>query len=1089
MVTVLRSPKSRLFRKYTGIFVVLVTGALLMSGAVELFFGFQDRRDALSEFERERAASAALAIERFIGEIVQQVEGAANNPQPASAAGLERRRLYYLGLLKHVPAITDISYLDAKGEEQLRVSRISVDMIGGRAESPEESRLPAANTEDVYFSPVYFRNESEPFMTIAVPELGPEPGMVMAEVNLKFMWDVMSQIQIGKTGYAYAVDASGTLVAHPDIGLVLKKTDLSSFVQVRTALEAPPSRTNQQQAEVMIARDMEGQRVLTTYKTIEPLGWHVIVEQPLAEAFAPLYASIWRTGLFLLVGFGLAVVASLYFARRMVAPIQSLQASAAQIGRGDLDQSIDIRTGDELEELAEEFNRMTSRLRESYASLEQKVEQRTQELVYANEDLKKEMTERERAEETERLRTQELEALVHIANMLVQPKSFEEKCKGVLDEVAELVQADWVTLRVPDEGGLRLVTIGGPATFLTPPTIVLSASETLALSAFQKGEPVLVNDYAGFPQASPSILEQGAKSMVLVPVKAGGSPVGLVNVVSRLPNHFTPDRVRVLTAVAAGLGALLENAQAHAAALEALEVKSNFLASMSHEIRTPLNAIIGMADLLSETPLEGEQQEYVRVFRNAGDALLNTINDILDLSKLEAGQLVLEGIEFDLRELLENTVEVLGVQAHEKGLELNCHFAPDVPATVVGDPVRLGPVITNLLGNAIKFTEKGRVEVYVENDPDTPEAGALRFRVSDTGIGIPPDKLEDIFESFVQADSSTTRKYGGTGLGLTISKRLVELMGGHIWVESKLAEGSTFYFTARFGVQDEVVEGQPRQREEMKGLRVLVVDGNDASRAIERDLVASWGASVTEAQNGPQALVELARAGERSDPYQIVILDRQLSGMDGFDVAEQVNKDIGFAGVIIMMLPSDLRIDDIERCRQLGISHSLKKPVKQSELHEAIIAARDLIGDAARERAPAAHSTTSNGRALRILLVEDSRDNRMLVQAYLKDTPHQITIAENGEIAVRKFVAGDYDLVLMDMQMPVMDGYAATRAIRKWQHEQGVAPTAIIALTAYALKEEVQKSLDAGCTTHINKPIKKSRLLDTIHAYTNGVKA
>ena len=917
IVTPLRSPKSRLFRKYTGIFVVLVTGALLLSGAVELFVGYQDRRNALAEIERERAASAALAIERFIGEIVRQVEGAANNPQPASAAGLERRRLYYLGFLKHVPAITDISYFDGKGEEQLRLSRISVDIIGGQAESFEESRLPGANIEDVYFSPVYFRNESEPFMTIAVPERGPEQGVVVAEVNLKFIWDVMSQIQIGKAGYAYAVDASGTLVAHPDISLVLKKTDLSSFVQVQAALETPPSLAKQQQAEVMIARDMENQRVLTTYQPIEPLGWYVIVEQPLAEAFAPLYSAILRTGFFLLVGFALAVVASLYFARRMVTPIQSLQASAAQIGRGDLDQTIDIRTGDELEELAEEFNRMTSRLRESYAGLEQKVEQRTQELVHAN---------------------------------------------------AELLEARDI-------------------------------------------------------------------------------------------------------------------------ALEASRAKSEFLASMSHEIRTPLNAIIGMAEVLSETQLSVEQQEYLRVSRNAGDTLLNTINDILDLSKLEAGQLVLEGVDFDLRELVENTVEVLGVRAHEQGLELHCNFAPDVPTALVGDPVRLGPVITNLLGNAIKFTEKGRVAVYVEKDPETTEAGALRFRVSDTGIGIPPDKLEAIFESFVQADASTTREYGGTGLGLAISRRLTELMGGRIWVDSKLGEGSTFCFTARFGVQDKVLEGRTRPRVELKGLRVLVVDGNDASRAIERELVVSWGPSVTEASNGQQALVEMARAGAKGEPHQIVILDRRLADMDGLDVAEQVNKVVGLAGQIIMMLPSDLSSDDMARCRHLGISNFLKKPVKQSELYEAIIVARGTIKDAAQEPAPAAHSTTSNGRAPRILLVDDSRDNRMLVQAYLKNIPHQMTIAENGEIAVRKFVAGDYDLVLMDMQMPVMDGYAATRAIRKWQDEQGVAPTTIIALTAYALKEEVQKSLDASCTTHITKPLRKARLLDTIAAHTSEVTA
>ena len=424
--------KSRLFRKYAGVFVVLVTGALLTSGAVELFVGYQERRSSLAEFERERAASAALTIEQFIDGIVRQVQGAADNPQPTDATGLERRRLYYLGLLKHVPALADISYLDSTGQEQLRVSRIAVDVIGGQSERSGRPAIQAANPEDIYFSPVYFRNESEPFMTIAVTERGPDPGVVVAEVNLKFIWDVISQIKIGETGYAYVVDARGILVAHPNISLVLKMTDLSTFKQVQAALATPPGRAKLRQAEVMIARDMDSRRVLTTYQTIELLGWYLIVEQPLGEAFAPVYSSIWRTGFLLLAGLGLAVVASLILARKMVTPIRALQANAARIGAGELDQRIVVDTGDELEELAEGFNRMASRLRDSYANLEQKVEERTRNLV----DAQQLLTQVVEAQEEER---QRIASDLHdsVAQWLVSASYQAQVCLALLDQNKE----------------------------------------------------------------------------------------------------------------------------------------------------------------------------------------------------------------------------------------------------------------------------------------------------------------------------------------------------------------------------------------------------------------------------------------------------------------------------------------------------------------------------------------------------------------------------------------------------------------------------------------------------------------------------
>ena len=775
--------RGRLFRKYAAVLILLVGGVLLVSSVVNLSFSYRDTKAALVRVEREQALAAAGRIEQLIKGIERQMRTAMEVPFNDAALARAQREIDFLRLLRDVPAIAEIVQLDATGKVQLLLSRFVPNETGSQRDLSQDPRFMKTRIGRSYFGPAYFRNDSEPYLSIAVPWGEGAPEVVAAEVNLRAIWQVISQIKVGATGYVYVIDQRGTLIAHPDMSLALQKRDVSGLPQISAARAASAALDS-----VSETAGLQGGRVLTSHAAIEQLGWLVFAEQPIAEAFAPLEGAIVLSAIFFVIGLALSVLASVVLARRMVAPIRALQEGAARIGAGELGHRIDVRTGDELEDLGQEFNRTATKLEESYANLEQKVETRTSELAQAIAELKA-------LGEVSRAVSSSLDLETVLNTIVMRAVQLSNAHGGVTYEYDDATQ-EFSRIRgaygLDDD--LRAVISEAPLRLGEG-----AAGKAAALKAPVQIADVLAEGSYDVARVHAIFGQRGYRSLLAVPLLLERRIVGVLVVWGREPGTFAQEIVDLLQTLATQSVLAIQNARLFreiADKSQQLEVasrhKSEFLANMSHELRTPLNSIIGFSEVLSEGmfgEVNAKQAEYLRDILESGQHLLSLINDVLDLSKIEAGRMELEVADFDLPSAIENALILVRERALRRSITLG-HAIDERLGLIRADERKLKQVLLNLLSNALKFTpEGGRVDVRAEFQGDKAE-----ISVRDTGVGIASEDQEAVFEEFRQVGAAA-QKAQGTGLGLALSRKFIELHGGRIAVQSQLGMGATFTFT------------------------------------------------------------------------------------------------------------------------------------------------------------------------------------------------------------------------------------------------------------------------------------------------------
>jgi PAS domain S-box-containing protein len=921
-------------------------------------------------------------------------------------------------LLQRNPAFLEVVYLDAAGRILAHAPKDGA-VLANPLTIPQSRWFLEARQGRGSVGDVQLSTEDRTYLILALPAA--RDRVAAARLRMRILQEVVASLHFGESGgLSYLVDQDGRVIAHSNLAIALVNTQLDSRSRLFALVRAG------QESWVGEYRDLQDRPVVGATAPVPGTSWVTVVEVPQAEVYATSRTAWWvLLGAVLVIGPLLSHMISALLSRQLLRPMQRLQTGVQHIGQGDLSYRIGLDPRNEIGKVAVAFDDMAARLQER----ERQVAMQTTALL--------ESEARYRAiveDQTELICRYAPDGAITFVN--------EAYCRYFGKRREELLGHSFLPLVAQEDQWLLEAHIA-------------------ALSA---QNPVATIEHR-------IILPDGDIRWHQWTDRAIFDPQDRLLEFAGVGRDIT-DRKRVEEALQ----------QAKDGAEAASRAKSEFLAAMSHEIRTPMNGVLGMAELLLGTPLNDQQRRFADIILNSGRTLLTIINDILDFSKIEAGKLELDVASFDLRELVEDTTMLLAGRAHEKGLDLISDLPLNLPASVRSDPVRLRQILMNLVGNAIKFTERGEVVIRLRMLDQDAMAPRLRFEIQDTGIGIALEARERIFDSFTQADGSTTRRYGGTGLGLTITRQLVRLMGGEIGVDSTPGAGSRFWFVLPLSQRMGSVRPFWSAWADWRGLRVLLVDDNATNREILRRQLTVWGLANDEAENGPQALARLRDAARVGQSYDLALVDMRMPGMDGLELARQIRADPALARLRLALLSSNGGEALAEQAALAGVPAVLHKPVRQAELYDTLYRLLSRTAKPVSQR-PASLPIRPSRFTGRILVAEDNPVNQEMALAVLEMLGCQAEVAVNGQEAVEAVTRTPYDLILMDCQMPVLDGFAATAAIRRQEQAQGRPRRPIVALTANVVKGFREQCLTAGMDDYLSKPFKQEQLIAVLQRW------